>query len=619
MLGSRSEAERFSRLLVRVRWALPLIVLVLAAGHQGVLSLLLRAAPPGWHPLIQFAVYGFTGIVVAWIGLGWIQRAVERQRRAEGELREAYGRLERTNAELQALHELGRQIADAEDVQQLLAIAARMPIRLLGARGTSVVGFRKESGRAELEITWGLPEAAVVAIRRSLDGGLPAERCRSCRPLTARLTDACPLLTPVSEARCVPGVRQVVCLPLHHGQDRFGVVVAYLEGETPPPQDRVHLLNILATELSAGLEGVRLRSRQMATLYALDRVTQERHDLEQLLDRALAATVSGSGADCGAILLTGDGAGSWQVRAQQGLGDDLHAPDWLLALRVAGEACGAAEPVIAGDWRGGDRMRSFAGVALRAEGQVLGALFLGAGRPGVFVPGAARLLSALAHQIALAVRNVQLYSRLRQLAVLEERFRLSRELHDGLAQTLGSLGLQTDRVQRLLADQRSGEARQALLELRGAIAEAYAEVREATEGLRITTERAGGFLDALREYLEVFGSRTGIAVELASEAGAIALPTDTAAQLLRIAQEALTNVRRHARARRVSVRLAARDGAVELAIADDGVGFDPGLSEGRRHLGLATMRERARALGGQFTIATSPGQGSVVTVRVPSR
>jgi len=286
---------------------------------------------------------------------------------------------------------------------------------------------------------------------------------------------------------------------------------------------------------------------------------------------------------------------------------------------VAGEACGAAEPVVAADWQSSDRVRSFAGVALRAEGQVLGALFLGAGRPGIFVPGAARLLAALAHQIALAVRNVQLYSRLRQLAVLEERFRLSRELHDGLAQTLGSLGLQTDRVQRLLADQRTGEARQALLELRGAIAEAYAEVRGATEGLRITSERSGGFLDALREYLEVFGSRTGIAVELASEAGQLDLPAETAAQLLRIAQEALTNVRRHARARRVSVRLAARDGAIELAIADDGVGFDPELPEGWRHLGLATMRERARALGGQFTIATSPGQGSVVTVRVPSR
>ncbi len=607
------------RRIVRLRVATPLIVLVLAAFHQAVLYALLDHLPPAWHGLVQLAVYGVTGIVVAWIGLTWLARAVARQEQAEADLRHAYADLERTHRQLQIIHEVGRRVTNAVDVQELLDIAARMPVELLGARGTTVITFDRERGRANLEIAWGMSDAAVRALRHRIQTDFPAERCARCRPLTAQINEDCPLLTSLQDADCADGIRRIACLPLGRGRERMGIVAAYLGEGEPPSADRINLINILATEITSALEGVRLRARQMATLYAVDQVTQEYQDLDALLERVLATTVAGWGAQAGAILLTEGADGAWSVRAHQGLGDDLGAAGFGLALRLAEEARAAGRLLIVRERAEENGLASVAVVLLQAEGETLGALFLGATQPGVFTPAHGDLLTAIAHQIALAVRNVQLYSRLRQMAVLEERYRLSREMHDGLAQTLGYLGMQAERLERLLTEGREELLKQELAELRQVIAEAYLDVREAIDGLRLAVEQPGGLVKALEAHLEDFTRRTGLAVDATEIEDPGELPPEVALHLLRIAQEALTNVRRHAQARHVWVRLTREDGHLELTVADDGRGFDPTLPQGRHRVGLASMRERARSLDGQFTLATSPGQGTRVTVRVPVR
>jgi len=603
--------------ILRLRAAVPLIVLVLAAFHQAVLYALLDRLPGRWHSAVQLAVYGITGIVVAWIGMTWLARAVARQEQAEAELRQAYADLERTHRQLQTIHEIGRRVTNAADVQELLEIAARMPVELLGARGTTVVTFDPEEERADLEMAWGLDEAAVRALRDRLRSGFPAERCRRCRPLTANLNQDCPLLTALQAAGCADSINQVVCLPLVRGQERTGIVAAYLDQTSPPTAEQLNLISILATEITAALEGVRLRARQMATFYAVDRVTQEHQDLNALLDRVLATTVTGWGAQAGAILLAEGNDGAWTVRAHRGLGSDLGAARFDVVLRMVEEARRSRKPLIVREEADEAGLASMAAVLLQTEGETLGALFLGATQPGVFSPAQSDLLMAIGHQIALAVRNVQLYARLREMAVLEERYRLSREMHDGLAQRLGFLSLQAERMERLLAAGRTEPLRRELAELRQVIAEAYLDVREAIDGLRLGVEEPGGFVRALRAQLEDFTHRTGLTVDTTGIEDPGELPSEVALHLLRITQEALTNVRRHAQARHVWVRLTREDGHLELTVADDGRGFDPALPQGRHRVGLASMRERARSVGGQLTLATSPGQGTRVTVRVP--
>jgi signal transduction histidine kinase len=226
-------------------------------------------------------------------------------------------------------------------------------------------------------------------------------------------------------------------------------------------------------------------------------------------------------------------------------------------------------------------------------------------------------MKAIASQIALAARNAQLYTQLRQTAVLEERYRLSREMHDGLAQTLGYLGMQAERLERLVERGEAERLPAELKELRQVIAEAYLDLRETIDGLRLTVDQPGGFSGALQAHVADFTRRSGLAVDCSCVDAPSDLPPDVALHLLRITQEALANVRRHAKAGRVWVSLARENGALELTISDDGQGFDAASPLERGHVGLASMRERVRSLDGQLTFATSPGQGTRITARVP--
>ena len=144
------------------------------------------------------------------------------------------------------------------------------------------------------------------------------------------------------------------------------------------------------------------------------------------------------------------------------------------------------------------------------------------------------------------------------------------------------------------------------------------DVREAIDGLRLQSGQNGSFSVVLQEYMADFETRTGINTTLEITVADFALVPDTALQLQRIIQEALTNIRKHAQAQNVHVDLRLqRDGWLNLTIADDGRGFDPDLPRGRKHLGLSTMRERAESLGGDISIVTGSGQGTRVTVTLP--
>lgn len=229
-------------------------------------------------------------------------------------------------------------------------------------------------------------------------------------------------------------------------------------------------------------------------------------------------------------------------------------------------------------------------------------------------------------------RRLQELSRdAQRVAVLEERDRLAREVHDGIAQVLANLLVRVDTIESLV---HRGLTHEALAELRGIRSSgevANAEVREAIAGLRTNPGAGiGGLIDALRVYTEDFGARTGITAHF-SMGGTLPdrnsagrdLPDGGELHLLRVAQEALTNIRKHARAQTVSVTIASHGIDWHLRIADDGCGFDPSGAlipeqTGRRHFGLIMMRERIETMGGKLSITSSHGDGTVIAVSVPS-
>lgn len=613
--ASSNHINRVTRRLAELRWPIVIIVVGAAAVHQALLFALLRVFPAARQEWIHLAVYSITGVVVVWVGLRTLLRTAERQEQAEADLRVAYADLEQTHRQLQTIHEVGRRVTNSSDIQELLEIAARIPVELLGAASASVITFDAERERSTLEMTYGLDAGAVQALRRQAETAHSGQRCANCQPLTAHVNAECHLLASVQAAGAGSGLDRIVCMPLGRGDERSGVVSAYLRPGVQPSQEQIHLVSILATEVTGALEAARLRARQMATLYAVDQATQERRSLDALLSRVLDTTIDGWDVQAGAILLA---AGeSWDVRTQRGMGHDLGAPAFGLALRLAERARATGQPVFFQEQVNGGVFASAAVLLLQAEGDTLGALFLGAAQPGMFKPAQAELMKAIASQIALAVRNAQLYSQLRQTAVLEERYRLSREMHDGLAQTLGYLGMQAERIEGMAERGESERLPVEIKELRQVIAEAYLDLRETIDGLRLTLDQPGGFSGALQAHVEDFTRRSGLPVDCSCVEAPADLPPDVALHLLRITQEALANVRRHAQASRVWVSLGRENGTLELTVADDGQGFDAASPLARGHVGLASMRERVRSLDGQLTFATSPGQGTRVTARVP--
>lgn len=202
-------------------------------------------------------------------------------------------------------------------------------------------------------------------------------------------------------------------------------------------------------------------------------------------------------------------------------------------------------------------------------------------------------------------------------SMIEERERLSRELHDGLAQVISYVLVRLDTIRNLVESAKDQAAIAELESLRLAVDEVNSDVRESIAGLRSrVVER--GLQDALADYLEEFEERYGIAAELRAKELRSEIAPEVALQLFRIAQEALTNVRKHAAATEVRVGLDEDPSRVLLVIADNGRGFEDGQPQPNlRSFGLAGMRERAQSVGGTCDVARGHQIGTTVTISVP--
>jgi PAS domain S-box-containing protein len=209
----------------------------------------------------------------------------------------------------------------------------------------------------------------------------------------------------------------------------------------------------------------------------------------------------------------------------------------------------------------------------------------------------------------------------RALATLQERERVARELHDGLGQVLGYAKMQAQAARERLARREWREADEHLARLVAVAQDAHADVREYILGARAGGSEEAEFLPSLEGYLRRFGANYGIAATLEASPELVGRVLDpmVGAQLLRILQEALTNVRKHARARTVRIGLSVSDGRAEAVVEDDGEGFDaarPAAAEATT-FGLGFMRERAHGVGGTVAVHSAPGEGTRVVITVP--
>jgi signal transduction histidine kinase len=346
-------------------------------------------------------------------------------------------------------------------------------------------------------------------------------------------------------------------------------------------------------------------------------------DLNTVLERIVRAARRQASARYGAIGVP-DGRGGFARFVTSGISERLAATIGELP-RTHGVLGALLEegPILLDDIRRHPRfsyypahhptLTDFLGVPIKHRGTVLGNLFVSGHLSGHFTKTDARRLETLAAYAGVAIANAELYAQSQRLAVVEERNRVARELHDAATQTLFSLVLA---ARAAALSTRDEQARAAILGFEQRTTSALQELRGLVHALRPKSLERDGLAATLSDHAEAL--RTSGARVVVDAAEGVRLPLESEHALLRIAQEALHNAMRHAPGS--SIRVTLRTGArtVTLRVHDDGPGFDlAALPRTRRGIGLATMRERAQEIGARLDIRALPGAGTTVTVSVP--
>jgi two-component system nitrate/nitrite sensor histidine kinase NarX len=276
---------------------------------------------------------------------------------------------------------------------------------------------------------------------------------------------------------------------------------------------------------------------------------------------------------------------------------------------------------------------SVASVPLRSHDRAMGILTVSSRARREFTTAELEMLTTLGSQLGSAIENTQFYTEMERrvqelsrqvehLVVVQERERISREIHDGLAQALALLNMRVSVTQSLLAAGQTEQARKELAEAAEVIDTANRDVREAITALRLTSPKGAAFTPTLKEFVLDFGLRNDIEMDFVAVDGAraIVLAPMAEVQLMRIIQEALTNVRKHARAQRATVALTRRGTRLLVCIEDDGQGFDMDAvltGQNKKNFGLTTMNERAASIGGSLDVQTQIGGGTRINLSVP--
>jgi signal transduction histidine kinase len=370
--------------------------------------------------------------------------------------------------------------------------------------------------------------------------------------------------------------------------------------------------------------------QELETLIEVHQTVNEFHNLSAVLNRVMDKLIHVTAADSGELYLVDEQSRELVHALHSGLLDDIFTREMLLQLKeeLVGKDAQFNQPVIMENMKDSQSrpiellsdagVRSLAMVPLKSRSGVIGVICLFSLNPDHFKPNETNLLFNIGNSIAVAIENAQLYEKVQATAVLEERERISKELHDGLAQVLGYVITKSQATRQLI--QKVTVAADYLTELENAAREVYTDTREAILGLRTAISGDRTMVSALREYALRFNQMHGIKTEFTVGDRIIpSLPPQIEVQAIRIVQEALSNIRKHAEAARATIKVVAEDDAVTIVVEDDGKGFDVDkVGEGGwTKFGLKNMKERAKSIHGRLDVESGPENGTRVTLSIP--
>jgi len=349
--------------------------------------------------------------------------------------------------------------------------------------------------------------------------------------------------------------------------------------------------------------------------------------MEATIERLLKIT----GADIGSIHLLDPVTQDLVLAASRGMSQSFIYNEQRIpsGACLCGLAARIGEVVVSEDLSKDDRLSrsacrderfgSMICVPLRSREKTLGILTLYSKKPHAFSQANRQLLIAISHHVGAAIENSLIYSKAKESALLDERWLISQELHDNVAQSLAYLNMQTKLMEDRLESELKIPDMEELHQIRRVIQDTYQDVRNMLIDFRTRIDENEPLEPVLLKYCEEFSARTGIKTEFASDKPLPILELSVRTQLLRIIQESLSNARKHARAARVNVSVRKADPGLRISVEDNGDGFDLRAAQGpaQQHLGLSIMKERAAHFGGTVRISTAPGRGTRIEIDIP--
>lgn len=538
----------------------------------------------------------------------------------------------------QLLVELGRDVSTTLDLQEILDRTVRRLKRVF-VRGSIAL----LNGRDDLEIvaSFGNIDEAARDVRLHVGEGINGWVVQHGLPF---LTNDVLMETRVRPAARDTGtnrlIRAYIAVPVRSGGKIIGTLSVEADQVNAFTFEDVDVLEAVAAQIGGPLASARLyeqaqrlaaeverRNEQLTVLNAIARSAVSSVNLDWMLSTVADQIQYGFGYDHVELYLTDEDTQELVLAARSGSSlvptAELRQPlmDGLLGRAYRTNAAVRIDDLQRElDYGHTDEQaRSKLCVPISASGRVLAILNLESERVGAFTGEDVSVLQTAADMLANAIESARRYRRAQEAAVLEERSRLARDLHDSISQQLFSMTLtaQAARAQLSKNPERTGAQLERLQETATA---ALTEMRALIFQLRPPGLAEQGLSGALQRYVAALGRREGLAVNL-SIAGDERNARGVDLALYRIVQEALNNVVRHAHACAVEIDLSIQPDVIQLRIKDDGCGFDPAAVQpsGGQHLGLVGMRERAAELNGMLAITSQPGQGTEIVVVVPGR
>ncbi len=566
-----------------------------------------------------------------------IEQLAEQFNTMSARLQESYSLLERRvlerTRELTTLNAIAGIVSRSLNLEEVLAGALQKTLEAENLEAGGIYLLQEDSGRLALVATQGLSDEVAAAIEElDLNGRYYREAVETGRLVV--IGDIATVSHPRYSAVQRAGFNGAVMVALASRGTPLGALFLLTRHERYFTLQESDLLVSIARQIAVAAENARLfraeqrRADQFRFISEVGRQIVSILDTDELLTE-IVNLVHGT---FGYYLITVGMIEDGMLVFRAGRRDDWPGQFCPAPLPVGGQGITAwvaahgetlLVPDVSADsrylyWPDAPDTRAELVIPFTTKGGVIGVLNLESSRLDAFDTSDVTVLESIVRQAAIAIENARLFEQAQQLAVIQERQRLARDLHDSVTQALYGVTLYAEATARQLSVDRPDLPRAVdhLQELQATAQEALREMRLLIYELRPSVLADVGLAAALQMRLESVETRSGLQVNYTVENEPIQLPQRVESGLYRIAQEVLNNVLKHAAAQSITVSLCRAEEAVILEIMDDGAGFDMAAAREQGGLGLAGMQERAAEINGRLTIDSKPGQGTRVRIEV---